>query len=146
MWRSPEMGSQPSWAPKSDMRRRASQKSGVANPTKTKMVVILSNTEYCRMAESTPMGTATTTMMSSSMMFSASVTGIRSPILASTGRPSGRNERPKSSRATRMSQVPYCTISGLSRPYSSVSCRFTSGERSGSPPPGSRGGRRGPGR
>ena len=33
--RSPEMGSQPSWAPKSDMSRSASQKSGVANPTNT---------------------------------------------------------------------------------------------------------------
>ena len=40
--RSPEMGSHPSWTPNRNIRRSASQKSGVANPTKTKIVVTLS--------------------------------------------------------------------------------------------------------
>lgn len=40
--RSPEMGSQPSWTPKRIISSSASQKSGVAKPTKTKTVVILS--------------------------------------------------------------------------------------------------------
>ena len=44
--------------------------------------------------------------------------GSRSAILSSTGRPSGANERPKSSRTTRFSQFQYWTGSGLSRPNS----------------------------
>ncbi len=57
------MGSQPSCTPKRIIRRSASQKSGVAKPTNTKIVVILSKSEYCRVAESTPMGTASATMI-----------------------------------------------------------------------------------
>ncbi len=128
------MGSQPSWAPKSDIRSSASQKSGVAKPMNTKSVVTLSKLEPWRTADMTPMGTATARMMSISTMFSIRVTGSRSPILVSTGLPSGRKERPKSSRASRVSQLQYWTTSGLSSPYSSVSCFFTSGERSGLSP------------
>ena len=95
---------------------RASQKSGVANPTNTKTVVTLSNLEYWRVADRTPMGIANATMMIISAMLRSSVTGIRSPIFCSTGRASGENDRPKSSRTSRVSQFQYCTCSGLSRP------------------------------
>ena len=55
-------------------------------------------------------------MIISSTMFSKSVTGSRSPIFWSTGRASGENERPKSSRTSRVSQLQYWTCSGLSSP------------------------------
>src|SRR2546430_7851046 len=51
--RSPEIGSHPSCTPNRIMRSRASQKSGVAKPTKTKTVVTLSKVEYWRVAERT---------------------------------------------------------------------------------------------
>ena len=88
----------------------------------TNIVVILSKVEYWRVAESTPIGTASETMISISTMLSSSVMGSRSPILASTGRPSGANERPKSSRTSRLSQFQYWTGSDLSSPYSSRIC------------------------
>ena len=94
----------------------ASQKSGVAKPTNTKTVVILSNVEYWRVADSTPIGIASATMIISSTMLRSSVIGSRSPIFWSTGRASGENERPKSSRASRVTQFQYWTCSGLSRP------------------------------
>ena len=92
------MGSQPSCTPKRIIRSSASQKSGVAKPTNTNIVVILSKNEYCRVADSTPMGTASPMMIAISIRLRNSVMGSRSPILARTGRPSGRNERPKSRR------------------------------------------------
>jgi len=101
------------------MRSRASQKSGVAKPTKTKTVVTLSKVEYWRVAERTPIGTASATMISISTMLSSSVIGSRSLIFWSTGRPSGAKERPKSRRASLPSQFQYCTVSGLSSPYTS---------------------------
>src|SRR5947208_15881631 len=63
-------------------------------------------------------------MTSISMMFRSSVTGSRSPIFCSTGRLSGENDLPKSSRTVRVSHFVYWTCSGLSRSYSSRrSCR-----------------------
>ncbi len=115
--RNPEMGSQPSCTPKRIISSSASQKSGVAKPRKTKIVVTLSNVEYCRVADMTPIGTARARMISISMTLSSRVMGSRSPILVSTSRPSGANERPKSRRTMRLSQFQYCTCSGLSRPY-----------------------------
>ena len=44
--RRPEIGSHPASVPNRIMSSKASQKSGVANPTKTKIVVTLSNSEY----------------------------------------------------------------------------------------------------
>src|SRR2546425_542801 len=41
----------------------------------------------------------------------------RSPIFCSTGRASGENDRPKSSRTSRVSQFTYWTWRGLSSPY-----------------------------
>ena len=61
--RRPEIGSHPSCTPNRIIRSSASQKSGVAKPTKTKMVVTLSKIEYCRVAESTPIGTAIARMI-----------------------------------------------------------------------------------
>ena len=110
------MGSQPSCTPKRIISSRASQKSGVAKPRKTKIVVTLSKGEYCRVADSTPMGTARARMISISTTLSSSVMGSRSLILVSTGRPSGAKERPKSSRTMRLSQFQYCSCSGLSSP------------------------------
>ncbi len=92
----------------------ASQKSGVANPTNTNTVVALSKVEYWRVAEVTPTGTAMATMMSISTTLSASVMGSRSRIMWMTGRPCGANERPKSSQTMRLSQLQYCSCSGLS--------------------------------
>ncbi len=120
----PEIGSQPSSTPNRIMHKRASQKSGVAKPTKTNTVVTLSKGEYCRVALAIPMGMARATMIASSAMFSMSVTGRRSLILCKTGRPSGANERPKSRRASRPSQFQYCVTIGWSSPYiSRRSCR-----------------------
>jgi len=95
----------------------ASQKSGVAKPTNTKIVVILSNFEYWRVAENTPIGIARATMIIISTTLRSSVTGRRSPIFCSTGRASGENDRPKSSWTSRVSQFQYWTWSGLSSPY-----------------------------
>ena len=44
--RRPEIGSHPSWTPNRIMSMSANQKSGVAKPTNTKIVVTLSNREY----------------------------------------------------------------------------------------------------
>ncbi len=90
------------------------------------MVVTLSKIEYCRVADSTPIGTAMATMIRSSTTFRASVTGNRSAILVSTGRPSGWKERPKSRRAMRDSHCQYCTWIGWSSPYTSRSFSTTS--------------------
>jgi hypothetical protein len=87
----------------------------VAKPTKTKIVVTLSKVEYCRVADSAPMGIAVATMISISTMLSSSVMGSRSPIMLSTGRPWGANDRPKSSRTRLLSHSQYCCHSGLSR-------------------------------
>jgi len=65
--RKPEMGSQPSWTPKRIISSRASQKSGVAKPTKTKIVVTLSNAEYWRTALTTPSRRARLTENSSAV-------------------------------------------------------------------------------
>ena len=78
--RSPEIGSQPSWTPKTIMSMRASQKSGVAKPTNTKTVVTLSNLEYWRSPRARRSGIASTTMTISSTMFRSKVIGSRSPI------------------------------------------------------------------
>ena len=80
------------------------------------MVVTLSKTEYWRVAESTPIGTAIATMIDISTTLRRSVTGRRSAIFERTGRPSGENERPKSKRTSRDSQFQYWTCSGLSSP------------------------------
>src|SRR5262249_46865922 len=71
--RRPEMGSQPSCTPKNIIKSSANQKSGVAKPTNTKMVVNLSKAEYCRVALATPIGIATATMIRSSMTFNKNV-------------------------------------------------------------------------
>ena len=117
MSRRPEAGNQPRWTAKSKINSSANQKSGVAKPMKTKTVVALSKREYCRVADRTPMGTAKSRMIAISITLSMRVMGRRSPIFWSTGRPSGANERPKSSRASRMSQFQYWTGKGLSSPY-----------------------------
>ena len=95
--RRPEIGSHPSWTPNRIMSMRANQKSGVAKPTNTNTVVILSNFEYWRVAETTPIGIASATMIIISTRLRSSVIGRRSRIFCSTGRASGENERPKSS-------------------------------------------------
>ncbi len=94
----------------------ASQKSGVAKPTKTNTVVDLSKVEYCRVADVTPTGTARATMISISMTLRASVIGNRSRIIWMTGRPCGANDTPKSRKTIRLSQFQYCRYSGWSRP------------------------------
>ena len=96
----------------------ANQKSGVAKPTNTNTVVDLSKVEYWRVADVTPMGTASATMISISITLRASVTGSRSRIMWITGRPCGANDWPKSRRTMRLSQFQYCTCSGWSSPYS----------------------------
>ena len=84
-------------------------------------------------------------MIASSIRLRNRVIGSRSPILVRTGRPSGRNERPKSSRTARLSHCQYCTWMGRSSPNSLMSRSFTSGEalgssgvRKSSGPPGAR--------
>ena len=110
------MGSQPSCTPKRIISSSASQKSGVAKPTKTKTVVTLSKSEYCRVADSTPMGTASGHDDQHLDTLRSRVMGRRSPILVRTGRPSGRNERPKSSRTTRAQPVPVLHVQRLVEP------------------------------
>ena len=111
------MGSQPSCTPNRIMSRRASQKSGVAKPTNTKTVVTLSKCEYWRVAETTPIGTARTTMISISTTLRSSVIGSRSRDLrAAPGAPSGANERPKSRRTMRRQPVPVLHVQRLVEP------------------------------
>src|SRR5439155_82727 len=70
MSRRPEAGNQPSWTAKSKINSSANQKSGVAKPMKTKTVVALSKREYWRVAENTPIGTASARMIAISTTFS----------------------------------------------------------------------------
>ena len=144
--RRPEMGSQPSCTPNRIISSRASQKSGVAKPTNTKIVVTLSKIEYCRVADSTPMGTASARMIEH--LDDVQEQRDRQP-LADLGEhgPAVGQERAAEvqPRHRALSQFQYCTCSGLSSPYSSRSCSLTSrpsasrvlrrrsGSRAGSP-------------
>jgi len=113
----PEMGSQSRCRPKRIMSSSASQKVGMANPTKTTTLMTRSKIEPCFTAESTPMGMAMRKMRAMDNTFRKTVMGRRSRILADTGLASGEKDTPRSSTRRRPSHFPYWTCRGLSRSY-----------------------------
>src|SRR3972149_7787667 len=103
----PDIGSQPRWTPKSIIRRRASQKVGIANPIKTNTVVTLSMNVSWWVAERTPKGIAAIKIRARERTFIVIVMGSLSIILSVTLRPSGENEFPKSREANFFNHVRY---------------------------------------
>jgi len=123
----PEIGNHPSFIPNKIIHKRASQNVGIANPTNTNIVDILSKRESWYTEETIPIGKAKIKTMIRDKTFIETVIGIRSAILSITFLPSGENEYPKSKKAILFSHRRYWIYNGLSNPYKALSLSFTSG-------------------
>ncbi len=126
----PCIGSQPRVIPKNDISIRASQNPGIANPTKTKTVKKRSQKEPSLTALITPIGIAISNTIDIDNMFIRRVIGMRLAILFITFCPS-IYDLPKSNVVIFLSQLRYCTYSGLSNPYWITSFSLASNETFG---------------
>jgi len=84
----------------------------MAKPINTNIVMPLSNQLSRRAALATPIGMAMTIIINMARTLTHKVTGMRSLILSITGLPSAENDCPKSSTASRPSQLQYCAYKG----------------------------------